>query len=65
MGIDATRKWKEEGFDREWPALITMDEETKKNVDAMWDQLGIKLEAGRPVGRSGGQKAGKSDRAGR
>src|SRR5919107_1046105 len=29
MGIDATRKWKEEGFDREWPELITMDDETK------------------------------------
>jgi 4-hydroxy-3-polyprenylbenzoate decarboxylase len=51
MGIDATRKWKEEGFDREWPELITMDAETKRNVDAMWDKLGIKL----ADGRSGGQ----------
>jgi 4-hydroxy-3-polyprenylbenzoate decarboxylase len=52
MGIDATRKWKEEGFDREWPALMTMDAETKRNVEAMWDKLGIDL----PVGRSGGHK---------
>jgi 4-hydroxy-3-polyprenylbenzoate decarboxylase len=43
MGIDATRKWKEEGFDREWPRLITMDAETKRRVDEMWDQLGIRL----------------------
>ncbi len=43
MGIDATRKWKEEGFDREWPELITMDAETKRRVDEMWGKLGIKL----------------------
>lgn len=43
MGIDATTKWKEEGFDREWPGRIVMDEETKKRVDAMWGELGIRL----------------------
>ncbi len=43
MGIDATRKWPEEGFGREWPELITMDAETKARVDAMWGQLGIRL----------------------
>ena len=43
MGIDATRKWKEEGFDREWPELITMDEATKRRVDDIWAQLGIPL----------------------
>ena len=41
MGIDATRKWKEEGFTRPWPDLIEMDDETKKRVDAIWEQLGI------------------------
>ena len=41
MGIDATRKWKEEGFEREWPERIEMDEETKQRVDAMWSRLGI------------------------
>jgi 4-hydroxy-3-polyprenylbenzoate decarboxylase len=44
MGIDGTRKWKEEGFDREWPDLIEMDEETKASVDAMWGELGLKIE---------------------
>jgi 4-hydroxy-3-polyprenylbenzoate decarboxylase len=43
MGIDATTKWKEEGFDRDWPARIEMDPETKAKVDAMWGELGIRL----------------------
>lgn len=43
MGIDATRKWKEEGFTREWPNKIVMDEATKRTVDAMWPELGIDL----------------------
>jgi 4-hydroxy-3-polyprenylbenzoate decarboxylase len=41
MGIDATRKWSEEGFDREWPDRIEMDAATKARVDAMWGELGI------------------------
>jgi len=44
MGIDATTKWEEEGFDREWPELIGMDEATKQRVDAMWQELGIDLQ---------------------
>jgi 4-hydroxy-3-polyprenylbenzoate decarboxylase len=43
MGLDATRKWKEEGFDRPWPDKIVMDAETKSRVDAMWRELGIDL----------------------
>jgi 4-hydroxy-3-polyprenylbenzoate decarboxylase len=43
MGIDATRKWKEEGFTREWPRKIVMDPATKQRVDAMWKDLGIEL----------------------
>jgi 4-hydroxy-3-polyprenylbenzoate decarboxylase len=43
MGIDATRKWKDEGFTREWPSVITMDEATRKRVDDLWPRLGIKL----------------------
>jgi 4-hydroxy-3-polyprenylbenzoate decarboxylase len=41
MGIDGTRKWKEEGFTREWPDPIVMDDATKQKVDAMWRELGI------------------------
>jgi 4-hydroxy-3-polyprenylbenzoate decarboxylase len=43
MGIDATRKWPEEGFTREWPKRIEMDAETKHRVDEMWGKLGINL----------------------
>jgi len=42
MGFDATRKLPEEGFTRDWPAVIVMDDATKKSVDAMWPTLGIK-----------------------
>ncbi len=41
MGIDATRKWKAEGFTREWPAMIEMDSATKARVDAIWTKLGL------------------------
>jgi 4-hydroxy-3-polyprenylbenzoate decarboxylase len=41
MGIDATRKWKAEGFDRPWPAMIEMDKETKSKIDALWSKLGL------------------------
>ena len=41
MGIDATRKWKTEGFDRPWPAMIAMDAATKARVDALWARLGL------------------------
>jgi 4-hydroxy-3-polyprenylbenzoate decarboxylase len=41
MGIDATRKWKGEGFDREWPDPIVMDEKTKKYIDEIWEKLGL------------------------
>jgi 4-hydroxy-3-polyprenylbenzoate decarboxylase len=47
IGFDATRKWPEEGFSREWPALIEMDAATKERVSAMWSRLGIP-EAPRP-----------------
>jgi 4-hydroxy-3-polyprenylbenzoate decarboxylase len=41
MGIDATQKWPEEGFTRNWPEVITMDDATRVKVDAMWPKLGI------------------------
>jgi 4-hydroxy-3-polyprenylbenzoate decarboxylase len=41
MGIDATRKWPQEGFTRPWPDVIRMDEEVKKRVDGICRQLGI------------------------
>ena len=41
VGVDATKKWPEEGFQRPWPDLIEMDEAVKARVDPIWKQLGI------------------------
>jgi 4-hydroxy-3-polyprenylbenzoate decarboxylase len=41
MGLDATRKFPEEGFTREWPDVIAMDDATKRRVDARWPSLGL------------------------
>lgn len=40
--MDATAKLKEEGYTRVWPDEIEMDEATKKKVDGVWKELGIK-----------------------
>jgi 4-hydroxy-3-polyprenylbenzoate decarboxylase len=40
MGVDATRKWAAEGFNRPWPAEIEMDAATKARVDGIWKKLG-------------------------
>jgi len=41
FGIDATRKWPEEGFTRPWPDVITMPADVKQRVDAMWKKAGL------------------------
>jgi 4-hydroxy-3-polyprenylbenzoate decarboxylase len=41
MGIDATRKWPGEGFERPWPDEIVMEAATRARVDALWKQLGL------------------------
>jgi len=41
MGVDATAKWKSEGYEREWPEPIVMDEKTKRYIDLIWAKLGI------------------------
>ena len=43
MGIDATRKWASEGFEREWPNEIDMSADIKARVDGFWSELGIDL----------------------
>ncbi|HEY7369912.1 MAG TPA: menaquinone biosynthesis decarboxylase [Thermoanaerobaculia bacterium] len=43
MGIDATRKWKGEGFEGRWPDAIEMDEATRRRIDQLWPTLGIRL----------------------
>ena len=39
MGIDATRKWPEEGYTGRWPDEIKMDSATKKRIDDLWEKL--------------------------
>ncbi|HLI30955.1 MAG TPA: menaquinone biosynthesis decarboxylase [Terriglobia bacterium] len=39
MGVDATRKWPTEGFNRPWPDEVKMDERTKKRIDEIWANL--------------------------
>lgn len=43
MGIDATRKWPEEGHAREWPDEIKMSPEIVELVNRRWREYGIKL----------------------
>ncbi len=39
LGIDATKKWKEEGYEREWPEVVEMSEDVKAKVDSIWEEL--------------------------
>jgi 4-hydroxy-3-polyprenylbenzoate decarboxylase len=41
MGVDATRKWKEEGFTRPWPDEILMSPEIKQLVTKRWKEYGF------------------------
>lgn len=41
MGIDATRKSREEGMGRDWPEEIAMNSETKHLVDKRWKEYGF------------------------
>ncbi|MHB0975928.1 MAG: menaquinone biosynthesis decarboxylase [Candidatus Aquicultorales bacterium] len=41
LGIDATKKWPDEGHSREWPDDIKMDEEIVRLVDEKWLSYGI------------------------
>ncbi|MBI4179669.1 menaquinone biosynthesis decarboxylase [bacterium] len=41
VGIDATRKWPEEGFTRPWPDEIRMSADVKQKIDGLWSRLGL------------------------
>lgn len=41
LGIDATRKWKSEGFPREWPKELEMDADVIKLVTKRWSEYGL------------------------
>jgi len=41
MGIDATTKWSQEGFQREWPEEMEMPEEIVELVNKRWKKYGF------------------------
>ncbi len=41
LGIDATKKWASEGYDREWPDDILMSEDIKEKVNKRWSEYGL------------------------
>lgn len=41
MGIDATRKWADEGHTREWPEDIVMSQDMKELVTKKWSEYGL------------------------
>ena len=41
MGLDATRKWKSEGYTREWPKEMVMDDKTKELVKKRWGEYNL------------------------
>jgi len=41
MGIDATRKTREEGMGRDWPDEIKMSEEIIEKVSRRWKEYGF------------------------
>jgi 4-hydroxy-3-polyprenylbenzoate decarboxylase len=44
LGIDATRKWPEEGHDREWPDPLAMRLDIVELVNSRWKEYGIELD---------------------
>jgi 4-hydroxy-3-polyprenylbenzoate decarboxylase len=42
VSIDGTRKWREEGYAREWPEPCRMTPEVEAKIDPIWAELGIR-----------------------
>ncbi len=41
MGVDATKTWREEGHDREWPDELAQDPAVVQRVSERWAELGL------------------------
>lgn len=41
VGIDATAKWPEEGYARQWPEVARMTPEVVLRIDMLWKDLGL------------------------
>jgi 4-hydroxy-3-polyprenylbenzoate decarboxylase len=43
LGIDATRKTRGEGYEREWPPELVMDDTTRDLVSRRWHEYGLRF----------------------
>ena len=48
MGIDATKKWPSEGYTRQWPEVVKMNQATVAKIDSIWESLGLGDNPGSP-----------------
>ncbi|MEM0330240.1 MAG: UbiD family decarboxylase, partial [Archaeoglobaceae archaeon] len=39
LGIDATKKLREEGYEREWPEVVEMSPEVKERIKRIWGEI--------------------------
>lgn len=39
LGIDATKKLREEGYEREWPEVVEMSSEVKEKINRIWGEI--------------------------
>ncbi|MEO7092091.1 MAG: menaquinone biosynthesis decarboxylase [Polyangiales bacterium] len=57
--IDATKKWREEGYTRVWPEVCVADADTSARLDARWAEYGL---AGRSPSNGHAPSRGPLDR---
>ena len=41
IGIDATAKWSDEGYSRQWPEKVQMSPDVKQKIDKIWKDMQI------------------------
>ncbi len=39
LGIDATKKLREEGYEREWPEVVEMSKDVKERISSIWGEI--------------------------
>lgn len=39
LGIDATKKVKEEGYERQYPEVVEMSQEVKERIERLWEEI--------------------------
>jgi 4-hydroxy-3-polyprenylbenzoate decarboxylase len=62
VSVDGTRKWKEEGYAREWPEPCRTTPEAAARAEALWQELGLDGAMPRPGHANGASHAGSLER---